>query len=209
MEDANDMHTPVRLALIAPVVLSATLVACGSLTPASTSTSTSRSAATAAAVPPTATPPAAATPTPAAGLTSLTCPTEDTVNSGLGVNVAAPMSQPAGDVPTGSTGIVCTYSAGTGTQVVVIDFASGPVASSFISQVVAGEQQSAQTQGATFANTNVSGVGSQAVIVTLSMAGSPTENGLVAVSGNTGLAVTVSPPVSQTQLESFGSQLLG
>lgn len=202
------MHTPLRLALIAPVVLSATLVACGSSTPASTSTSTSTSAATATGVPGTATPPAAATPTPA-GLTSLTCPTEDTVNSGLGVNVAAPMSQPAGDVPAGSTGIVCTYSAGTGTQVVVIDFASGPVASSFISQVVAGEQQSAQTQGATFANTNVSGVGSQAVIVTLSMAGSPTENGLVAVSGNTGLAVTVTPAVSQSQLESFGSQLLG
>jgi hypothetical protein len=94
-------------------------------------------------------------------------------------------------------------------QVVAIDIASGPVVTSFISLVETGEQKSALAQGDTFAATNASGVGSQAAIVTLSMAGSPTENGILAVSGSTGLAVTVLPPASQSQLESFASQLLG
>ena len=136
-------------------------------------------------------------------------PGQGTVNSGLGLTVAAPISEPAADLPPSSTGIVCTYSDTTTKQVVAIDIATGPVVTSFISLVEAGEQKSALAQGDTFAATNASGVGSQAAIVTLSMAGSPTENGILAVSGSTGLAVTVLPPASQSQLESFASQLLG
>jgi hypothetical protein len=75
--------------------------------------------------------------------------------------------------------------------------------------VEAGEQQTAQAQGNTFTATDSSGVGSKAAIVTLSAAGSPSENGIVAVSGNTGLVITALPPLSQAQLQSFASQLLG
>lgn len=80
---------------------------------------------------------------------------------------------------------------------------------SFFSRVEAGEQQSAQAQGYTYAATDISGVGGQAAIVTLSSAGSPAENGILAVSANTGLSVTVLPPLSTSQLQSFASQLLG
>jgi hypothetical protein len=76
--------------------------------------------------------------------------------------------------------------------------------------VEAGEQQAAQAQGSTFTATDTSGVGSQAAIVTVSAAASsPAENGILAVSGNTGLVITVLPPLSQSQLQSFASQLLG
>ena len=119
------------------------------------------------------------------------------------------MSQPAADLPAGASGIVCTYSGGATQQAVVIDVATGAITSSFISMVEAGEQQAAQAQGNTFAATDTSGVGSQAAIVTVSSAAGPTENGIVAVSGNTGLVITVLPPLSQSQLESFASQLLG
>jgi hypothetical protein len=194
---------PFPLAAVVPVALAATLVACGSSSPTPTSTSGATSA------PSTANPTAAATATPTAAAVSLTCPSTGTVNSGFGLTVAAPISEPAADLPPGSTGIVCTYSDGTTKQVVAIDIATGPVVTSFISLVEAGEQKSALAQGDTFAATSASGVGSQAAIVTLSMASSPAENGILAVSGSTGLAVTVLPPASQSQLESFASQLLG
>ena len=196
---------PFRLAAVVPVALAATLVACGSSSPTPTPTPTSG----ATSVPSTANPTAAATATPTAAAVGLTCPGQGTVNSGLGLTVAAPISEPAADLPPSSTGIVCTYSDTTTKQVVAIDIATGPVVTSFISLVETGEQKSALAQGDTFAATNASGVGSQAAIVTLSMAGSPTENGILAVSGSTGLAVTVLPPASQSQLESFASQLLG
>jgi hypothetical protein len=160
-------------------------------------------------VPSTAIPTAAPTATPTAAAVNLTCPSAGTVNSGLGLTVAGPTSRPAADLPTGDTGITCTYFDSTAKQVVIIDFGTGPVATPFISLVEAGERKAAQTQGDTFAVTNASGVGSQAVILTISKAGSPTEDGLLAVSGNTGLVVTVVPPASQSQLQSFASQPLG
>jgi hypothetical protein len=201
------MRTPSRLAAVVPLVFAATLVACGSSTPTSTASSTG---APSTAIPTTAPTAAVPTATPTAALTSLACPTTGTISSDLGLTVAAPMSQPAEDLPAGSSGIVCTYTDGAATpQVVVIDLATGAITTSFVSLVESGEQKAAQAQGDTFTATDTSGVGSQAAIVTVSAAGSPTENGIVAVSGNTGLVITVLPPLSQSQLESFASQLLG
>jgi len=199
------MRTLLRLGSVVPVALAATLLACGSSTPTSTTSSTTSSTAP----PSTAIPTAAPTATPTSALAGLTCPSESVINAGLGVSVAAPMSQPPDDLPAGSSGVVCTYSDSAATQVVVIDVATGPVASSFISLVEAGEQKSAQGQGSTYTATDVSGVGSQAAIVTISGGTNPAENGILTVSGNTGLAITVLPPLSQSQLESFASQLLG
>ena len=190
------MRKSLRLTPIVPAALAATLVACGS----STSTGAGSTATPA-------TSSAAATPT--AAPVSLTCPTADAINSGLGVTIGAPDSEPAADVPAGSTGITCTYAA-TGTMsAVVIVLVTGPVATSFFSRLEAGEQQSAAANGYTLATANVSGVGSQAAIVTVSKAGSPVENGIIAASTNSGLSVTVLPPASTTQIQSFASQLLG
>ena len=124
--------------------------------------------------------------------------------------MAAPISVPADDLPAGNSGIVCTYSDSATSQAVVVDLATGPdIATGFITMVEAGEQQAAQGQGSTFSATDVSGVGDQAAFVTVSAAGSPTENGIIAVSGTTGVVLTGKPPLSQSQLQSFASQLLG
>jgi len=204
------MRTPLRFASVVPVAFAATLVACGSSPSTSNSASTSPPSTSSTSAPPTATPTAAPTAAPTSALTSLTCPSEGTVNSDLGLTLAAPMSQPAEDLPAGTSGIVCTYSDSATPQVVVIDIATGTITTSFISMVEAGEQKTAEAQGNTFTATDISGVGSRAAIVTLSAAAdSPAQNGILAVSGNTGLAVTVLPPLSQSQLQSFASQLLG
>jgi hypothetical protein len=198
------MRTPLRFAAVVPVAFAATLVACGSSPATSPAGSTSAPAASSTSAPPTAMP----TATPTAALSSLTCPSDATVNSDLGLTLAAPNSQPAEDLPAGTSGIVCTYSGSA--QVVVVDIATGAITTSFISMVEAGEQRTAQAQGSTFTAADTSGVGSQAAIVTLSAAANnPAENGILAVSGNTGLVITVLPPLSQSQLQSFASQLLG
>jgi hypothetical protein len=201
------MRTPLRLAAVVPVVFAATLVACGS-SPAASNSSASHSSGTSASA--TAIPTAAPTATPTTALSSLTCPTESTINADLGLTLAAPTSQPAADLPAGSSGIVCTYTDSTAQQVVVLDIATGAITTSFVSMVEAGEQKAAEAQGSTFTATATSGVGSQAAFVAVSAAAnSPAENGILAVSGNTGLVVTVLPPLSQSQLQSFASQLLG
>jgi hypothetical protein len=194
------IRSPLRVAAVAPVALAGTLVACGS----SGSTPTTGAAGT-----PSATTPSITPSTPTASLSILTCPSVSTVNAGLGVSVADPSSVAPDGLPAGSTGVTCTYSGGAAGDVVVIVLVSGPVATSFVSRVEAGEQSTAQQKGDTYAATNVSGVGSQAAIVTLSEAGSPTENGILAATGNAGLSVTVIPPESASQLQSFASQLLG
>jgi hypothetical protein len=203
------MRKPLRLVSVVPAALAATLVACGSSTTTPTS-APSGAAATATAAPPTADPTAAATATPSAASASLTCPSQDTVNSGLGLSVDAPMSGALEDLPAGNSGIVCTYSGGATSQAFVIDLAMGPATttSSFISLVEGGEQQAAQAQGNTYSATDLSGVGSQAAYVTVSASGSPSENGLIAISATVGLVLTAMPPLSQSQLQSFASQLL-
>lgn len=121
------MRKSFRLAAVVGVAFAATLVACGS------SSSTSNASPTA--VPSTAIPTAAPTATPTSALASLTCPSESTVNSDLALTVGAPISQPAADLPAGNSGIVCTYSDSATPQVVVIDVATGPATTSFISLV--------------------------------------------------------------------------
>jgi hypothetical protein len=175
------------------------LAACGSA-----STGASSPAATGA--PSTAIPTAA--PTTAAAV-NLTCPSAAAVQSGLGITVGPATSTPAKDLPTGDTGITCVYTSASFKSDVIVDFGTGPVSEPFISLVEAGEKKAAQAQGDTFTETNVSGVGSQAVIVTITKAGQPSEDGILAVSGQSGLVVTVLPPASNSQLESFASQLLG
>jgi hypothetical protein len=174
------------------------LVACGS---------TSTPAATGA--PSTAAPTAAPTATPTAAAVTLSCPSAATVNSALGLAVTAPTSTAAKDLPTGDTGITCVYTSASFKSDVIIDFGTGPVSEPFIAKVEAGEKAAAQKEGAKFTNMDVSGVGSQAVIVTLNKAGEPPEDGILAVSGQSGLVVTVIPAASDSQLEAFASQLLG
>ena len=204
------MRTPLRLAAIVPLAFAATLVACGGSTTASSSSPTSAPSTANPSGAPSASPSVAPTATPTSALTSLTCPSEGTVNADLGLSLPAPMSQPAEDLPAGASGIVCTYSGGATSQVAVIDIATGAITTSFVSMVEAGERNAAEAQGSTFTATDASGVGSQAAIVTVSAAASsPAENGIVAVSGSTELVITVLPPLSQSQLESFASQLLG
>lgn len=179
------------------------LAACGS-----SSTGTSSPAATG--VPSTAIPTAAPTAAPTtAAAVNLTCPGAATVQSGLGIAVGAPTSEAAKDLPAGDTGIACIYTSVSLKSDVIIDFGTGPVSVPFISLVEAGEKKAAQAQGATFTATSVSGVGSQAVILTVAKAGQPSEDGILAVSGQSGLVVTVLPPAGDSQLESFASQLLG
>jgi hypothetical protein len=179
------------------------LAACGSA-----STGTSSPAATG--VPSTAIPTAAPTAAPTtAAAVNLTCPSAAAVQSGLGITVGPATSTPAKDLPTGDTGITCVYTSASFKSDVIVDFGTGPVSEPFISLVEAGEKKAAQAQGDTFTETNVSGVGSQAVIVSITKAGQPSEDGILAVSGQSGLVVTVLPPASNSQLESFASTLLG
>jgi hypothetical protein len=138
----------------------------------------------------------------------IACPSAATVNSALGLNVGAPTSRPATDLPTGDTGVNCIYLDLAAKSDVVIDYGTGPVAEPFIPLVETGEKKAAQADGQTFTATTVSGVGSQAVILTISKAGTPGLNGILAVSGATGVVITVLPPASQSSLESFASQLL-
>ncbi len=159
--------------------------------------------------PPPLAPTAAPTPTPTAATISLTCPSAATVQSGLGITVGPATSNPAKDLPAGDTGITCIYTSASFKSDVIVDFGTGPVSEPFISLVEAGEKKAAQAQGDTFTETNVSGVGSQAVIVSIMKAGQPSEDGILAVSGQSGLVVTVLPPASNSQLESFASTLLG
>lgn len=174
------------------------LAACGSASTGSSSPASTSAPAT-----------AASTATPTAAAVNLTCPSAATVQSGLGISVGAPASTAAKDLPAGDTGITCIYTASSAVSDVVIDFGTGPVSVPFISLVEAGEKKAAQAQGDTFTETNVSGVGSQAVILSITKAGQPGENGILAVSGPTGLVITALPPASDSRLESFASTLLG
>jgi hypothetical protein len=178
------------------------LAACGSA-----STGTSSPASTSA--PATAAPTAAPTPTPTAAAVSIACPAASAVNSGLGVNVGAPKPIAATDLPAGDTGVTCEYISIASESVVIITLGTGPVAEPFIPLIETAEKKAAATQGETFSESNVSGVGNQAVILTVTKAGVPKEDGILAVSGPTGLDMTVIPSASDSQLESFASQLLG
>lgn len=122
--------------------------------------------------------------------------------------MGAPTSRPATDLPAGDTGVNCIYLDLAAKSDVVIDYGTGPVAEPFIPLVETGEKKAAQADGQSFTATTVSGVGSQAVILTISKAGTPGLNGILAVSGPTGVVITVLPPASQSSLESFANQLL-
>ena len=178
------------------------LAACGSSSPSGpASTPTAASSTSAPTAAPTATPTAAAA-------VHLACPSAAAVNSALGLNVGAPTSRPATDLPAGDTGVNCIYLDLAAKSDVVIDYGTGPVAEPFIPLVETGEKKAAQADGQSFTATTVSGVGSQAVILTISKAGTPGLNGILAVSGATGVVITVLPPASQSSLESFANQLL-
>lgn len=179
-----------------------TLAACGS-----TSTGASSPASTSA--PATAPPTAAPTPTPTVATLSLTCPSASTINSGLGLNVSTAKTIPSTDLPTGDTGVTCEYLAISVQSVVILTVGTGPVSVPFISLVQTAEQKAASAQGETLNSQNVSGVGSQAVILTVSKAGVPKEDSILAVSGQSGLVLTVVPSTSDSKLEAFATQLIG
>jgi hypothetical protein len=177
------------------------LVACGGST---TAPPASSGAATSA---PTTAPTTA--PTPTAGAVSITCPSESTLNSALGLTLTTLNQMPTTGLPAGDTGESCQYTSVTAKQVAILDLGSGPEQTNFIALVEAGEQKAATEQGAKYTVAAVSGVGSKADFITFSKAGTPSEDGILAETGNAGIVVTVIPPASQSQLEAFASQLLG
>jgi hypothetical protein len=174
------------------------LAACGSASPSTSSPASSSAPAT-----------TAPTPTPTAAAVSIACPAASTVNAGLGVTVGAPNTIPATSLPAGDTGVTCEYISIAAKSVVIITLGTGPVSEPFIPLIETAEKKAAATQGETFTDTSVSGVGDQAVILSVTKTGVPKEDGILAVKGQTGLVVTVVPSASQSQLESFASQLLG
>ena len=173
------------------------LVACGSST-----TSPSGSSG-----PATSTPTAA--PTATAGPVSLTCPTADVINGGLGLTVTAPKQEPTTGNPAGDAGVSCRYTSTDFKDVVILALGSGPVKVDFFTPVETAQRKAATDQGVTYNVTAVSGVGDKADYITLSKGGSTTEDGIIAESGNAGVIMTVVPAVSESQLEAFASQLLG
>src|ERR1700722_1284366 len=179
-----------------------TLAACGSPPTGGSSPSSTSAPATAA-------PTAAPTPTPTAATVSLTCPAASTINSALGLNVSTAKTIPSTDLPTGDTGVTCEYLAIAAQSVVILTVGTGPVSVPFISLVQTAEQKAAQAQGETIVSQNVSGVGSQAVILTVSKTGVPKEDSILAVSGQSGLVLTVVPSTTDSKLEAFASQLIG
>ena len=105
--------------------------------------------------------------------------------------------------------MTCEYLAIAVQSVVILTVGTGPVSVPFISLVQTAEQKAASAQGETLNSQNVSGVGSQAVILTVSKTGVPKEDSILAVSGQSGLVLTVVPSTSDSKLEAFASQLLG
>jgi hypothetical protein len=178
------------------------LAACGS----SSTTSPTGASATGA---PTATPTAAPTPTATAAAVGITCPSEATLNAALGFTLTTLRQEPTTGLAAGDTGESCQYTSATVGQVAILDLGTGPVQTNFIALVEAGEQKAATAQGAKYTVTGVPGVGTKADFITFAKAGSPSEDGILAETGSGGIVVTVIPPVSESQLEAFASQLLG
>jgi hypothetical protein len=192
-----------RLSAIPVLAISLTglaLVACGgsSTPPVSSGPATSA---------PTSAPTTA--PTATAGPVSVTCPTAAVLNAALGLTVGAPKQTPTTGNPSGDSGVSCEYMSADFRSVVILVLGTGPVREDFFTPTEAGERAAAAKQGVTYSVTAVSGVGDKADYVTFSRGGSPTEDGLLAESSNSGIIITVVPAVSESQLEAFISQLLG
>jgi hypothetical protein len=189
--------TPVALFGAAVALL---MVACGG----STSTPSTGASST---TPPTSAPTAAPTSATAA---SLTCPSASAVGTALGHTYAAPISRPGTDLPAGDVGVSCEYlEQSAPISITILAIGTGPVSVPFITQTEAAEKKAALAQHVTLTIRNVSGVGTQAAILTFIKAGVTTEDDLLAYSGETGVSILVNPAASDSQLEAFATQLLG
>jgi hypothetical protein len=175
------------------------MVACGG---SGTTTPTAGSSTTAPTTAPT------AAPTSSTG-TSLTCPSASAVGTAFGHTYAAPISRPSTNSPAGDSGVSCEYLEQSPISITILAIGTGPVSVPFIARTEAAEKKAALAQHVTLTISSVSGVGTEAAILTFSKAGVVTEDDLLAYSGTTGVSILVNPAASDSQLEAFAHQLLG
>jgi hypothetical protein len=188
--------TPVALFGVAAALI---MVACGG---SGTTTPTAGSSTTAPTTAPT------AAPTSSTG-TSLTCPSASAVGTAFGHTYAAPISRPSTNNPAGDSGVSCEYLEQSPISITILAIGTGPVSVPFIARTEAAEKKAALAQHVTLTISSVSGLGTEAAILTFSKASVVTEDDLLAYSGTTGVSILVNPAASDSQLEAFAHQLLG
>lgn len=138
---------------------------------------------------------------------SLVCPSGATVGSTLGRTLPAPTSLPASNLPAGESGIACEYAGGTGSAV-ILDLNTGIMhPASALSATESAQEAAAAARGGHVTFTNVSGVGSGAVIFDFQITGQ-TENGIFAGQGVNGVALVATPAATTGQLEALANLLL-
>lgn len=191
----------ITLKLLLMVLLAGAVDACGASSSASSSGGVSSQAATASASTSAPTLP----PTPIA-VNASSCPSATQVGGALGVTLPPPtaVKSATSGLPSGATGIGCTYNGGTAEVVEVVLAASVPT--SYFAQQ---EQKLNGSAAGKLHFSSVSGVGDQAVSFSYPV-GSRTDEGVMARKGsNLAGVVIVGPAVSQSQIESLVNQLLG
>jgi hypothetical protein len=180
------------------VLLAGAAAACGA-----TSSSGGASSPTATATPSTAAPTSPATPVT---INASACPSNSEVGGALGVTLPAPTAVQAAtsSLPSGATGIGCTYNGGISEIVEVVLGANVPT--SYFAQ------QEKKLNGSAAGKvhfTSLSGVGDEAVSYSYSV-GTKTDVGVIARKGSNLAGVFVlGPVVSLSQIESLINQLLG
>lgn len=170
-------------------VVSGVAVGCGAASQTGTTTPT-----------PTSTP--ALTP---AAVSATSCPSAGSIGSPLGMTLPAPTAVQTGSgLPSGATGIGCTYNGGANGVVEVVLAANVPTA--YFSTE---EQKLNGTAGGRLQFTQVSGVGDQAVTYSYAV-GARTDAGVIArKGGNLAGVIVVGPTVALGQIESLVNTLLG
>ncbi|MGD0833455.1 MAG: hypothetical protein ABSA40_03385 [Candidatus Dormibacteria bacterium] len=194
--------------LLAGSLAAALLAACGSssTTPSSGSSAPGGGTATPASTAP--------TPTPAtnSAIATGSCPSASTVGSALGTTLPAPtvVTPAAGatPVPSGESGIACSYISESATPVVVIVALASGVPSGFITQEEQKQLTSLQGIGVTVSFAPLSGVGDEAATYQYSAAGLTVE-GVVAGQGSNFVGIfTEGTPATLAQIENLVKQLL-
>jgi hypothetical protein len=114
-------------------------------------------------------------------INATSCPSASTVGSALGATVATPttVNEGTGALPSGATGIGCSYVSGT--SVVIVVLATGVPSSYFATEEQA--QESDLGSGTNISYTPVSGLGDQAASYSYSAEGL-TASGVIALKGS-------------------------
>ncbi|MGO8687328.1 MAG: hypothetical protein ACLQT7_09160 [Candidatus Dormibacteria bacterium] len=114
-------------------------------------------------------------------ISASSCPSASTVGSALGATVGSPttVNEATGDLPSGATGIGCSYISGS--TVVVVVLASGVPSSYFSTEEQA--QEADLGSGLNISYTPISGLGDQAASYSYSAEGL-TASGVIALKGS-------------------------